>query len=173
MGIAYLSQDDITHWLPWFWVIEAYKWTADQGRPVPPLKPHWRAGSANLDAYGLTLIRIWRPEALDVTALSSVTDNALAYRWREPPLTARLDSPRDAAWWQALQDRARASSEDWVTIEIAHDMVSWTLDFENSPNFWELSPLMELAHWLQSLTLVLDSPPSESDASPLSKEEPA
>jgi hypothetical protein len=178
MSISYLSQDGILQWAPWLWVIQAYQWTHDQGRPVPPLTPRWRSESCDLDRHALILIQAWRPDASHLQSLATPFQDQMHYIWQEPRLTAWLRRLRDpqtpratrrlmahayAHWFRAVQERIQAQDTDWLIIRFHHDTVSWAVDFGNYADYWEDSALMRLVHFLQSLAEILDTVPAPPD----------
>ncbi len=107
MSLSCLTQNEVADWTPWFWVILAYKWTADQGKPVPPLTPAWRTRDCDVDHHAQTLIRLWLPSATDVTLVSGMADAQLHLSWRD----ARLFSYQNIAFCMAIAIFSSFSTE--------------------------------------------------------------
>lgn len=169
VSVSYLTQDEIALWAPWFWVILAYKWTADQGRPVPPLTPRWRTEACDLIPHAQTLVRAWLPFATDVTSPASVAD-VLHLVWRDTRLTRWLLTMRDpntprarrqylarqyATWHRAIHDRMAAKESAWLTLAFRGDRFSWLFDVDNYGDYWEEPAILDLVHWLKSLADIL------------------
>ena len=174
MGLSYLSQDDIMQWAPWFWVIMAYKWTADQGKTVPPLPLAWRTQDCDVDRHACALIQIWIPQATVIELRES--DDGLHVVWRDARVTAWLQgirdprTPRDTRramakaydhWWRRVQARILAKTKEapWLAITLRTDTFSWAFDTSNYADYWDDPVLMDLVHWFQSLAPILADVP--------------
>jgi hypothetical protein len=173
MALSYLSQDDIMDWAPWFWVLLAFQWTAEQGRALPPLALAWRSEPCDLPAHWRTLIAAWFPTATAITANDNQGEWTMTWRdtrwmaWRtrlQAPDLSR-DQRRDlaracAVWHHTLQARIHGEMQrdSLITIRLLPDGLSWT---QGDDNDWQTSPLLLCAHWLQSLGPLFEKIPLE------------
>jgi hypothetical protein len=179
VAVSYLTQEDITEWAPWFWVLMAFQWTAEQGRPVPPLTLAWRSGSCDLPAHLRTLVAAWMPTATAMTATDDGTHWTVSWRdtrwmaWRARlqdhglSRVQRRDLARAyAVWHHTLQARQAAYTqrEPMISIRLEPDGLSWECDLSEYDSVWEEPVLLPFAHWLQSLVPLLDRIPTGGDA---------
>ncbi len=173
MELSYLSQDTIMDWAPWFWVLLAFQWTAEQGRALPPLPLTWRSESCDLPTHWRTLIAAWFPTATAITVVEN--DGAWTITWHETRWMAwreHLQAPglsraqrRDharayAVWHHTLQSRLDGERQRGalVTARLLPGGLSWT---QGADDDWQASPLLLCAHWLQSLVPVFEKIPLE------------
>ncbi len=175
MGLSYLSQDDITQWAPWFWVIMAYKWTADQGKTLPALSLAWRSEHCDVDEHACTLLQSWFPQATDIEVLDA-TDYGMSLKWRDGRINAWLrmirdpQTPRDTRKamaqaydhvWRRIRARidAKMKGAPWLEITFRADTFTWLFDVANYGDYWDDPPVLDFVHWLESLEPILKNVP--------------
>lgn len=166
MALSYLNADDLNDWLLWFWVLLAFRWTAEQGRPVPPLTIAWRTQSCEIPAHLRTLVTAWIPTATAITATDDDAHWTVTWRdtrwmaWRaflQDPALSRSQR-RDAAraymiWHHTLQARQQAVMQQnpMLAIQLTRDGVVWRANLQNYDGFWDDPLPVTFAHWLQTL----------------------
>ncbi|SMC08095.1 hypothetical protein SAMN00768000_3647 [Sulfobacillus thermosulfidooxidans DSM 9293] len=166
---AYLSEDDILEWSTWWETLMAYKWTADQGRPVPPLALTWRQGPVSRSDHARRLLTCWIPTAQILTTDDTDETSILRLTWTDPAWTTWLTRLRDPALppsirrtaaqtyaqvWATVQDFL-AKSQDYamqatVTAQGRRWTWQWDLDYDNWDEYEPM--LVRWVHWLAVLT---------------------
>lgn len=169
---AYLSEDDILEWASWWEALLAYKWTADQGRSVPPFALTWRQGTPSRADHAARLLTCWIPTAQILPADAADDSSILRLTWTDPTWTTWLTRLHDPALptpirraaahtyahvWQAVQEFLAQSQDYAMQATVTAQGRRWTWQWDPDYDHWdEYEPmLVRWVHWLATLTDLL------------------